>query len=720
LLLFAGIGFSAPAAHTQARLVISFESARPGETVVAGVLLHMDKGWHTYWRNSGQSGLPTTIDWQLPAGVTVGTIQWPTPKKVPEKELTTYVYEDEAVLLVPLKLASDLAPGDLDLKAKVSWLECEEKCLPADAQVNVRLVVGTETKSSQDLAFLESWQKKMPKHGEDISAQAHWELSPKGDLRPLIIEWTSAGTITDADFYPDSSEKFEVEPMTEKLTASAGKIRLRAQVQRLAGDWPKNVSGLLIEGSGPRQLAYDVKLSIGGVGSVAVPGTTSATGSIRQPLWVIFLYAFLGGLLMNIMPCVLPVIALKILGFVSEARNEPGHLRKLGLIYTAGVLSSFLILALIDLGLQAAGKAAGWGVQFGNPYFLIAMTILVTLIALNLFGLFEVTLSSGALTAATTLASRQGSGGAFFNGLFTTILATSCTAPFLAPAVGFASVITNPVLTIVILLTVGAGLAAPYLILSFQPAWLKLLPKPGAWMEKFRVAMGFPMIAAAAWLCSILAVHYGDRTWWMVMFLVLISLAVWVYGEFVQRGRSHRGFAALVCVGLLALGYIFALESKLEWRQPIKETTTGSQPSKVAPKGLAWQLWSPEAVAEARAAGRPVVVDFTAKWCPNCNAIIKPSFENVAVQKRLKDVNAVALIADYTLHPDNITAELKRFQRAGVPLVVIYSSNPDEAPLVFDLVWPGTILDALSRVTLQSKAEAMADGAGRPTTDTRK
>ena len=325
------------------------------------------------------------------------------------------------------------------------------------------------------------------------------------------------------------------------------------------------------------------------------------------------------------------------------------------------------------------------------------MTTLVTLIALNLFGVFEITLGSGALTAATNLASKNGAAGAFLNGLLATVLATSCSAPFLGAAIGFAFALSKPIITVLILLTVGVGLASPYLVLSWQPAWLRILPKPGPWMQRFKVAMGFPMIAAAAWLCSVVSAHYGDRAWWMVMFLVFVAVAAWVYGEFVQRGTRRRVFAVFLSILLLAIGYSYVLESKLDWREPIKETAGRTEPSKVAPKGVAWEPWSPEAVAEARAAGRPVVVDFTAKWCATCNTIIKPSFENADVQKKLKEVNAIALLADYTRLPDNITAELKRFQRAAVPLVVIYPRNSNDPPMVFDLVRPGLILDALAR-----------------------
>ncbi len=700
-MMLGALGHPARAAHTQAQLVLASETAGPGDVVLAGIHLHMEKDWHTYWRNSGQSGLPTTVDWQLPKGVTAGELQWPIPRKLPEPEQTTYIYEDDAVLLVKLSLAPNLQPGPLVLKAKLDWLECQTKCIKEGAEVEATLNIGTGTKPSKDAGKFAGWQSKLPRPGAAVTARAWWEKSGAGDMRPLVLEW-SAGQASpkEADFFPDGSEQFEVQPMTERLPADAKNVRLRVSVKKLSGDWPKEISGLLIEQSGVEQQAYDVKVAVAGSGpSVAAVARSggAALSSMAPPIWKMFLYAFIGGLLLNVMPCVLPIIALKILGFVSEARNEPGRVRRLGLIYTAGVLCSFLVLALIVLALQAAGKGAGWGFQFGNPYFLVTMTTLVTLIALNLFGVFEITLGSGVLTTATGLASKQGAAGAFFNGLLATVLATSCSAPFLGAAIGFAFALNKAALTALILLTVGVGLAAPYLVLSYQPAWLRLLPRPGPWMERFKVAMGFPMAAAAVWLCSIAAVHYGDRTWWLVMFLVFLAVSAWIFGEFVQRGRKGRGIAALLAVVLLVLGYAYTLESKLDWRAPIAAGATPATASKVAPKGLAWQPWSTEAVTEARAAGRPVVIDFTAKWCPTCNTIVKPSFEKSGVQKKLKEVNAALLLADYTHQPDDITAELKRFQRAAVPLVVIYPRDTNKPPMVFDLVSPGTILEALSR-----------------------
>jgi thiol:disulfide interchange protein len=681
---------SVDAAHTQARLILSADTARPGDTIMAGIHLKMDPGWHIYWRNPGLSGTATTNTWLLPKGVTAGEVQWPPPEKLPDPDFTTYIYDKEVVLLVPLKIAADLPSGPLEIKTKVEWQECEKTCIFGKASLQATLTIGSETKPSKDADLIATWQKKLPKNGDSVAARASWEKAATGDLGPLILEWNTATPAADADFFPDSNNSYEVQPATEKLPGDAAKVRLRAKVKKLEGDWPKEISGLLIQKSGAERVAYETKLPItAGSATVAAKSSTS--------LWTAFLYAFLGGLILNVMPCVLPVIALKILGFVSDARSEPSHVRKLGLTYTVGVLCSFLVLAAVVVGLEAAGHAVGWGFQFANPYFLVVMTTLVTLIALNLFGVFEITLGSGALTAATQLASKQGTRGAFFNGFLTTVLATSCTAPFLGFAVGFTPVLKSPLLTVLILLTVGVGLALPYLVLSWQPAWLKFLPKPGPWMQRFKVAMGFPMMAAAVWLCSLARVQYGDRAWWIAMFLIFVSVAAWVYGEFVQRSGKHQWVARLAAGCLVVAGYGYALEKEMQWREPIKDDAVSAKRSSVAPRGLAWEKWSPEAVAAARAAGHPVVVDFTATSCITCSTIVKPAFEDESVQKKLKEVEAVTLVADYSLQPQDITDELRRFERLGVPFVLIYPRNPAEPPMTFDFVTAGTIVGALNR-----------------------
>jgi thiol:disulfide interchange protein len=681
------------AAHTQARLILSAETARRGETVQAGVHLRMDANWHTYWKNSGQSGQPTTIDWELPTGVTAGEVQWPLPEKLTEVGMTTYIYKDEVVLLVPLKLAADLKPGPIELKAKVVWLECEIQCIPGSANVQTKLNIGEETKASKDAEQIAAWQKKVPNSNLSWTARASWDGPPAGDTRAILIEWNSTNASATADFFPYASEQFEVQANTEQLQADAGKVRLRARVQKLGPDWPEGISGVLVQQETTERIGCEVDLELGSAGLAS-----AAPGSKPASLWKTLLYALLGGLILNVMPCVLPVIGLKILGFVGQAAGDPTRVRKLGIIYCLGVLVSFLVLAALVIGLKVAGHRVGWGMQFSNPQFVVLMTILVTLVALSLFGLFEINLSGRVMGAAGTLSAKQGAGGAFFNGVLATLLATPCTAPILAPALGFAF-LQGPAMIILIFLVVGLGLALPYVLLSWHPTWLEFLPKPGAWMEKFKIAMGFPMLATAIWLLSLTPIHFGDRSWWLGMFLVLIALAAWVFGEFVQKGRKARGVAMVIAALILVGGYIAILEGKLEWRAERKIEVGASRKLANAPKGLAWETWSTEAVAKARAEGRPVIVDFTAEWCLTCNTIVKPALENAAVQKKLKETSTAMFLADFTLIPPAIGDELERYGRKGVPLVLVYPKNSNEPPMVYDVVTSGTVLKALDEAS---------------------
>ncbi|HEY3932029.1 MAG TPA: protein-disulfide reductase DsbD domain-containing protein [Verrucomicrobiae bacterium] len=711
---------TARAAHTEVKLLLSADTAKPGDTIWAGVDLKMEPGWHTYWKNPGDAGIATAIKWQLPPGISAGEIQWPLPEKFPPIEVTTYGYTNEVTLLVPLKIETNFPPGQIDLKANVSWLECMDVCIPANQDVEAKLNIGGETKNSADAAAIESWKSKVPKAIINFDVNGFWYDSTNVNPRALVIQIHPPQTNAE-DFFPQSSDAFEVQPETKiNFDEYSDSTIIRKPVQKFSGEWPKEISGVIVLQNGNSREGFEVKIPIADQAPTGAKISESRTGVppvsnlseknsetgkmpvLQNSLWQMLLYAFIGGLILNIMPCVLPVIALKILGFVSEARSEPRRVRNLGLIYALGVLISFLALAAIVIGVKAAGHHAGWGMQFGSPVFIVCLTTLVMLVALNLFGVFEVTLGGRALDAAGNLASRHGANGAFFNGVLATTLATPCTAPFLAPALGFAFS-QNAGTIILIFLFAGLGLAAPYVLLSLNPALLKFLPKPGAWMEKFKIAMGFPMLATVVWLFNVAASDYGSSVFWLGVFLVVVAFAAWIFGEFVQRGRKRKGIALAIVLILLAGSYAYALESKLHWREMIAETDTTSLA--VSSGGIDWQPWSPEAVAQARDAEKPVLVDFTASWCVTCNAIVKPALENSSVAAKLKEMNAVALLADYTRTPPEITDEIAKYGGAGVPLVLVYPKNPDAAAIVLPQPSPlqlpsgyeKIILDALNR-----------------------
>lgn len=709
LLLLALMAMPARAAHTAVNLFFANDAVPAGTTVLAGVELEMESGWHTYWKNPGESGDATVVKWQLPPGVTAGEILWPVPKKLPPAEVTTYGYSDKIVLIIPLTLAPNLADGPLEISAKVSWLECKESCIPGSAEIHATLVVGKEIKASDKAVLIAEAQSKLPLPPTNLVVQAWWEKPATGETRSLIMSWSLAdnyqsavkAAVEETDFYPNATDKFEIQPANEIISQTAAGGQWRKQVKKLEGGWPEEISGLLILGTGDKQRGVEIKIPVAaqmpaGASISAAATSTGGDSKPTQSLWQMLIYAFIGGLILNIMPCVLPVIALKILGFVSEANSSRRKIRALGGIYAIGILCSFLMLAGLVIGVKAAGNQAGWGMQFGSPVFLVCLITLVTLVALNLFGIFEVTLAGGAMNSAGELASKSGAAGAFFNGVLATILATPCTAPFLGAALGFAF-LQPPAIIVLIFLTVGLGLASPYLLLSWNPAWLKFLPKPGAWMEKFKIAMGFPMLATVVWLFGVASSSYGKNMFWLGIFLVIVSLAAWVFGEFVQRGRKRKTLAVILTLVLLFGGYVFALEKQLNWRNPITNfTVTGSL--KESADGIEWQPWSPEAVTAARAAGKVVFVDFTADWCLTCQVNKKTSIEITSVREKIKSLNVVPLIGDHTHFPTNITAELARYNRAGVPLVLVFPKNPAAAAIVLpEVLTPTIVLNALEQ-----------------------
>jgi thiol:disulfide interchange protein DsbD len=698
------IGFSAHGAATEARLVMPVETVKAGETITVGVLLEMKPGWHTYWKNSGDSGMATKIIWTLPDGITAGEIQWPAPEIYESAGLVTYVHHEQAMLLVPLTVGSQVTAGDLTLKARVSWLECEKLCVPGRTEVNAALKISSETKASDDAELIKKWQGKLPKLNETLKATAHWEGEVKEDKRNLIIEFTPEANVADWDFFPYKGEDSSVSPKSEKLGQKKGRFILRKFVTADEGKWPTEIKGLIVGGSKADKpsVAYESVITIGNSSSTAnesgAPASSAATDKKPEGnFWIKLLSAFIGGIILNFMPCVLPVISLKILSFVKQSQQDPARVRFLGLIYGAGVLASFLILAGIVIAVHKAGYLASWGMQFQNSKFLVMMIILVTLVALNLFGLFEVSLGGNVMNSASELAGKKGASGAFFNGLLTTVLATSCSAPILGSALSYA-IFQPPLVIVLFFLTIGIGLAFPYVLLCWNPAWLKFLPKPGAWMEKFKIALGFPVLAVAIWLLDVAVAHYGRLTLWLGFFLVILSLATWVWGEFVQRGSKRRSLAMSIALVMFLTGYFYALEHKLNWRTPPAKVT-GKQSRAAAAGEIPWEPWSTEAVVAAQKSGRPVLVDFTADWCPNCQLNKVTSLEIPSTIAKLKELNFVSLIGDFTTEDPTIAAELRRHGRAAVPLVLVYPGIPGAEPIIMpELFTPGMIQEALDKV----------------------
>lgn len=617
----------------EATLLGNTSALVPGEKFTVGVLLKMAPGWHTYFREPGDSGLPTKIKWELPEGFSAGEIQWPKPvHKVEPGGIKANIYNNEVLLITEITPPSVIADPQVNLRAHVKWLACKDSCIPDQADLSLPLPVA-KTASPANVELFDKYRAQLEK-GRQVSPSPLPQ--PAAEVIPA-----------------------RVIPASQQMSSGTG---LEVSVPPL----PANIQ------AAPQEI-----------------------DSKARGIWGYLFFAFLGGLILNVMPCVLPVIALKLLGFIKYANESPRRIRALGLWYALGVFCSFLLLAGVVVGAQSAGNLIGWGMQFQNPIFVVAMTILVTLVSLNLFGLFEITLGGSTLGAVSSLAGKQGGLGSFFNGIFAVVLATPCTAPFLGAALGFAF-LQPPLVIFLFFSAIAAGLALPYLLICSFPSLFRFLPKPGLWMERFKVALGFPMLATAVWLFEVASRHYGTNTVWLGVFLVAMALAAWIYGEFVQRGRRHRVWAMATALVLLVGAYGFALENRLHWRMPGSVSGLSGLKAKDGTEGIDWQPWSPQAVELARSQGRPVLVDFTADWCLTCQTNKLTSLEIPSVRETLKSGSFVALMADYTRKDDAITQELKKFKRAGVPLVVVYPSTG--SPLVLpELLRPEVVLKSLEK-----------------------
>ena len=687
-------------AQTRVRLLLSAESAKPGETFLAAVQMQMPIGWHTYWANAGDSGSATEIEWKLPEGITAGAIQWPVTEKniMPAGNLNfiTYVYETETVLLVPLTVSANISPGEKTIAATISWQECETVCVLGTKNVAVPLVVGSESKPSPSAGLISSAQKKLPQKTLPFPVASALEPSGNDDARLLLT--LSPPATGQWDFFPYIQAAAEISGGTTTLPSPAGSINLRKDIKKTGADWPAEITGVLAQVENGKPIAgYEVSLTPAKPAQAIAAAPSGGSTTTNKSLATMLLFAFIGGLILNIMPCVLPVIALKVLSFVNQSKESPARTKVLGLVYGLGVLASFLVLAFLAIAVKQAGQEASWGMVLQNQPFRVILTVLITLVALNLFGVFEITLSGKVMGAAGNLTAKEGMAGAFFNGILATILATPCTAPFLTGAIGFA--FTQSAMTILLVfLMVGLGLAAPFVLLCWQPRWLKILPKPGAWMEKFKIAMGFPMLATAVWIFWFTAPRFGKTgVLWLGLFLVVLAAAAWVWGEFVQRGRTRKGLAVVISLLLLGFGYVFALEKNLHWRTPTTFSADAGS-LKEGPDGIDWQRWSPEAVAQARSEGHPVLVDFTADNCLNCQVNKVTSLEISSTRTKLKEIDARAFLGDFTDADPRIAAELKTHQRAGVPLVLVYPRD-SAAPVIVlpPILTPQIVLDALEK-----------------------
>ena len=642
------------------------DGVQTGKPLWVGLQLAHIPEWHTYWKNSGDSGLPTLLEWSLPAGITAGDIAWPTPKKIPVGNLANYGYEGTVLLPVPLTVAPGFAASQLEIKLKASWLICKKECIPQEGDFVLRIPARSSTGLSSNTFAAAFAASPKPLDGAgsriDVEAQAI-KVSLSG--LPASLQGKPL------EFYPETGSV--IEPAAAWQQAWQGAV-WTAQVP-LSGQRSESPARMaVVVASGDAAWRIDTPV-LGAWPAVAAPATLSPaleaalkanaalgaapTGASVQPIGLLaaLLGALLGGMILNLMPCVFPVLAIKVVGFAQE-KSKAARLAG-GLAYTAGVLLSFIALGAVLLGLRAAGEQLGWGFQLQSPAVVAALATLFTLIGLNLAGLFE--FGSVLPSRVASLQAGNPTANSFLTGVLATAIASPCTAPFMGASLGFA--LGLPAWqALAVFAAIGLGMALPYLAASAVPAVARALPRPGPWMDTFRRLMAFPMFATVAWLVWVLGQQSGiDGAGALLALLVLMALVLW---SLTLRGRA-RILLATFSIALSAAG-LWALGPNVT--QPMGTSNVAGAPSD------RWQAWEPGRVEQLTAQGQSVFVDFTAAWCLTCQY-------NKTTTLADMDAKKVALLrADWTRRDPAVTAALAQLGRNGVPVYVIY--KPGRAPVV--------------------------------------
>ena len=686
--------------------------AAAGQPVWVGLQITHAPEWHTYWKNAGDSGMPTELQWTLPPGVMAGDIAWPLPKKIPIGHLANYGYEGTVLLPVPLIITPEYKPGvladALDVKLKATWLVCRKECIPQDGEFALKIPLRSST--ALNGAAFDAALKSQP---ADVAGAHQVALKDDGkrlavrvaglpaDVRgqPLELFPESPGVVVtaatpakpgepvgarswsqhwDGDVWtadvPVSPERAD-SPEKMTLVLVAGERGWRAEAP-VVGAWP----ALALPAGVSPALEAALKANANAGANAPPPAAPTAVPATTF-VWAL-LGALIGGLVLNLMPCVFPVLAIKVLGFTQHADDRRAH-RVSGLAYTAGVVLSFLALGALMLALRAAGQQLGWGFQLQSPAVVAALTVLFTVIGLNLAGVFE--FGSFLPSRVATMEARNPVANSFLTGMLAVAVASPCTAPFMGASLGLA-VGLPAVQALLIFAAIGLGMALPYLAASWWPAVARLLPKPGAWMDTFKKFMAFPMFGTAVWLLWVLGQQTGiDGAGALLALLVVLALVLWALG---LTGRTRIVLASFsIAAGAFLASAIGPNVIKMaEAATPVAQTP-----------GARWQPWSAERVQTALGAGQPVFVDFTAAWCVTCQYNKKTTLANDEVLNAFDAAKVQTFRADWTRRDATITAELQKLGRSGVPVYVLQA--PGQAPVVFSEILSVTeVKDALGRL----------------------
>lgn len=691
--------------HSSAELVSEYSTVAPGEPFTLGLVMKLDPEWHSYWVNPGDAGQGTKIQWRETGGASISGIIYPTPHFLPQPPLASYGYENEVMLLLDAVAPKAWKPGtQVKLSGEANFLVCRDVCLPARETVAVTLKVGDEPEENTNwaLAFARA-RRALPKSVADVpglhirAARADGgylvalKTDSPGDLAKIPVDKLhffaeDSGVIQHAGEQPRAVSGDELVlfvPVSEFSKAPAEHLRGLLSLPEDAR-WKSNTA--------VHTLAFDVPVEA--KGSIVMPASGPAAGDgISLSFVLILLSAFVGGVILNLMPCVFPVLSLKIMGFVQQAAEDRAKIRRHGFVFAAGVLASFWVLAGLLVVLRAGGAQLGWGFQLQSPAFVAAMALLIFALALSMAGVFEI---GASLTRLGSSGSATGGyGSSFFSGVLATAVATPCTAPFMGGALGYA--VSRPAWESMVVFTVlGAGMAAPYLLLSLNPGWLKRLPRPGAWMETLKQLLSFPLFATVVWLVWVFGLQTGiNGAAGLLAAMLAIGIAGWILGRWNSYSIGStarlisRSAAALIVIGGLSLAWNASLQS-------------APAPGSSSHGTSVWQPWSAKKVATLRAEGKPVFVDFTAAWCLTCQVNKRVVLYSEPIQQAFRDRGVTLLVADWTNNDPAIAAELESLNRSGVPVYALYKAGAENPELLPEILTEGIVMDALASLPVNT------------------
>jgi len=676
------------AQHLTVELVSLANSIQPGHDAAVGLHFTLDKGWHVYWLNAGDSGEPPSIRWTLPAGITAGAMQFPAPRRLPLGPLMDFGYEDEVLFPIMLSAASTVqVPSTAQLTARVNWLVCREVCIPGKADLALPLQVSAQAgpvDPARQVLF-DHFRSLLPQP-LPASSKAVFAPTPAG-FALAITGHSAAG----AQFFPlDQSQIENAAP--QPVTPVDGGVEIAIKKDENLHTPLSQLNGVVLLADGT---AYEVHAP---AGSLPAAAAAAPAGGLVRILRFLSL-AFLGGIILNLMPCVFPVLFIKGLSLMEASRHPQSRVRAHGLVYALGILVSFWAVVALLLGLRAGGRQLGWGFQFQSPGFVAVMALLLFFLGLSLAGMFEIGLT--VTNTGSSLASRHGYAGSFFTGVLAMVVATPCTAPFMGAAIGFA-LAQSALVAFAVFTALALGLAAPYLLLTFYPVWTRYLPRPGAWMEVLKQATAAPIFATVIWLVWLFASSAGiDALTALLAAFLLLAIAGWILGRWPAR-RVPSVFAISVIVLAIATP-LYAL-----WKFPAADANTATNTAHGVPASQAgWQPYTRAAIEQYRSQGHPVFVDFTARWCLSCQVNERVVLNRADVRRRLKDSGIVLVRADWTRHDESIGSALSELGRSGVPTYVFYV--PGQPALILpEVLTPGIVFDALDQVRDRSKEKQEA------------